>query len=149
MTELEISKLCDELFVEGLKSTINFNDEQKTLFLFLDIFNYIDEDGLDVYLSNNLYSPFEIQPSIDSMKELGLYQIAEKFEFIKERFDNNKQHHEWESWDEYKSRIGIKNEVNSWDTSLIREIRDNFPHEWIYKNLNNLIDGLVIEKANR
>ena len=149
MTDLELDDLCTELFDVGLKSTTNFNDKQKILFLFLDIFNYILEDGLDVYLSNNLCSPFDIRPNTNSMRELGLHHTADKFDFIKNRFDCNKHHQDGETWDKYKSRIGILNEVNSWDSTLIKEMSDHFPYEWIRQNYKALIDGLSFERASR
>lgn len=149
MTDLESHDLCTELFDVGLKSTADFNDKQKVLFLFLDIFNYIQEDGLDVYLSNNLYPPFDIQPNANSMRELGLHHTADKFEFIKNRFDCNKHHQDGETWDEYKLRIGILNEVDSWDDTLIREMSDHFPYAWIRRNYKDLSEGLSFNRAIR
>lgn len=149
MTDLELHDLCAELFEVGLKSTTNFNNKQKVLFLFLDIFNYIQEDGLDVYLSNNLCSPFDIRPNTNSMRELGLHHTADKFDFIKSRFDSNKHHQDGETWDEYKSRIEILDEVNSWDNTLTKEMSDHFPYKWIRQNYKDLSEGLSFERVNR
>jgi hypothetical protein len=149
MTDFELDDLCTVLFDVGLKSTTNLNDKQKALFLFLDIFNYIQEDGLDVYLSNNLYPPFDIRPNTNSMRELGLHHTAEKFDFIKNRFDSNRHHQDGETWEEYKSRIGILDEVNSWHNTLNREISDHFPYEWIRLNYKDLSEGLSFERASR
>ena len=146
MTDFELDELCTKLFDVGLKSTTDFNTRQKVLFLFLDIFNYIQEDGLDVYLSNNLDSPFDIRPNTNSMRELGLHQTADKFDFIKNRFDINKHHQDGETWDDYKSRIGILDEVNSWDNILTQEMRDQFPYEWIRQNYKELSEGLSFER---
>jgi hypothetical protein len=149
MTDFELDDLCTELFDVGLISTTDFNDKQKVLFLFLDVFNYIHEDGLDVYLSNNLYPPFDIRPNTNSLRELGLHHTADKFDFIKNKFDSNSHHKDGETWDEYKLRIGILDEVKSWDTTLIEEISDNFPYDWIRRNYKDLSKGLSFERAIR
>lgn len=142
MTNQESHSLCTQLFDIGLKSTNSFNDKQKTLYLFLDIFNYIDEDELDVYLSNNLYPPFDIRPNIIAMRELGLHQIADKFAFIKNCFDGHSPHQQGETWDQYKLRIGIWSHVDIWDKTLRDEFNDNFPYAWIDQNYFELTDGL-------
>ncbi|MFZ6009800.1 MAG: hypothetical protein ACOYXT_05570 [Bacteroidota bacterium] len=149
MTDLELDDLCTNLFNVGLKSTTDVNDKQKTIFLFLAIFNYIHEDGLDVYLSNNLNSPFDIRSNINSMRELGLQDVADKFEFMQNRFDLNKHHRDGETWDEYKLRIGIATEVNSWENTLLNEMRDNYPYSWINKNCTDLSEGLGFKSASR
>jgi hypothetical protein len=149
MTDLELDDLCTELFEVGLKSSTNFNDKQNVLFLFLGIFNYIQEDGLDVYLSNNMHPPFDIRPTTKSMRELGLHHTADRFDFIKNRFDINRHHQDGETWEEYKTRIGIVGEVNSSDKTLIREMSDHFPYEWIRRNYKDLSEGLNFERTSR
>ena len=83
------------------------------------------------------------------MRELGLHHTADKFDFIKNRFDSNKHHHDGETWDEYKSRIEILDEVNSWDNTLVKEMSDHFPYEWIRQNNTDLSEGLSFERASR
>lgn len=148
MTDFEIKDLCIELFNLGIKPTNNFNTKQKTLYLFLDTFSNLLEVGLDVYLSKNLHSTFDIQPTIDSLTELGLYDAAAKFDLVKNRFDNNEHQQVGETWDEYKSRIGIQDEVNSWNDELINEMSDQFPFKWINKNSKNLNEGLSFERKS-
>ena len=148
MTNLVLRNLCTELFDVGLKSGTNFNDKQNVLFLFLGIFNYIQEDGLDVYLSNNMHPPFDIRPTTKSMRELGLRHTADRFDFIKNRFDINRHHQDGETWEEYKTRIGIVGEVNSSDKTLIREMSDHFPYEWIRRNYKDLSEGLNFERTS-
>ena len=114
----------------------------------MDIFNYILEDGLDVYLSNNMNQSFDIRPNINAMRELGLPQIADNFEFIKSRFDDNEDHKEGETWDEYKLRLGILGKGNSWDTVLIKDMADNFPYQWIRLNYAELTNGLNLKRVS-
>ena len=142
MTQEHIDKLCIALFDRGLESLIELNSKQQTLYLFLDIYYYMQEDGLDIYLSNNLTPPFDIIPNINAMRELGLSIISDYFEFIKVSFDNNELHKQGEKWHEYKSRIGILDKVNYLDPILTKMMTDDFPFNWIEKNYNELNKNL-------
>jgi hypothetical protein len=149
MKEENIDNLCIALFDRGLKSVIDLNSKQKTLYLFLDIFYYIEEDGLDVYLSNNLNPPFDIIPNINAMRELGLDSISDHFQFIKVSFDNNEFWQEVETWEGYKTRIGILDRVNYLHPILSKIMVENFPLIWIIENYNELIDNLDLRMASR
>jgi hypothetical protein len=83
------------------------------------------------------------------MRELRLDSISDYFEFIKVSFDNNEFWQEGETWEGYKTRIGILDKVNYLHPVLFKMMMDKFPLTWIIENYNELIDNLDLRIANR
>lgn len=136
------SDIWYEVYDLGLREGIDkFNEKQKALYNYIDMFYSLEMGGLPSVLYNSSCDETKSNNIFICLQSIGLTDLADTFRYFENKFKHTNDGRE-ETWEEFLNRSGIHEEIEMLDQKILSIVTEERALKWVEKNYDDLIFNL-------
>jgi hypothetical protein len=142
----DVTDLKHSLYDQGLnQGTESFNDVQKRLYDYLDLLYYVETDGFNGFLYNNVDKDVRMPGFVQCLFYFGFPELSQQLEYIYLQA-KDQQWEETEGWEDFLTRLRLTDKVDALEKYLYQAIAGYLIDDWTEQHYTVLSAGIIIRK---